>query len=165
MTSKFSIDNRELIQRISSGEAVVGIDFGNLIIRELAAFRLAAMDSEPVAVTGNGLNVALSLTQMQIDWICNTCASIYNTRNDDVAQGYINEIRATLERLAAMDSEPVAWEYEWASYITCGGPQDFERIIELEAPPEWAIEKGLARNIIPLYPHAPAPQETDHVRK
>ncbi|HBY4884505.1 TPA: DUF551 domain-containing protein [Klebsiella pneumoniae] len=46
MTSKFSIDNRELIQRISSGEAVVGIDFGNLIIRELAAFRLAAMDSE-----------------------------------------------------------------------------------------------------------------------
>ncbi|WP_437125744.1 DUF551 domain-containing protein [Klebsiella pneumoniae] len=45
MTSKFSIDNRELIQRISSGEAVVGIDFGNLIVRELAAFRLAAMDS------------------------------------------------------------------------------------------------------------------------
>ncbi|HFT3048213.1 TPA: DUF551 domain-containing protein [Klebsiella pneumoniae] len=44
---------------------------------------------------------------MQIDWICNTCASIYNTRNDDVAQGYIDEIRATLERLAVMDSEPV----------------------------------------------------------
>ncbi|HFR4588385.1 TPA: dATP/dGTP pyrophosphohydrolase domain-containing protein [Klebsiella pneumoniae] len=51
MTSKFSIDNRELLQRISSGEAVVGIDFGNLIVRELAAFRLAAMDSEPVAYT------------------------------------------------------------------------------------------------------------------
>lgn len=51
MTSKFSIDNRELLQRISSGEAVVGIDFGNLIVRELAAFRLAAMDSEPVAWT------------------------------------------------------------------------------------------------------------------
>lgn len=49
MTSKFSIDNRELLHRISSGEAVVGIDFGNLIVRELAAFRLAAMDSEPVA--------------------------------------------------------------------------------------------------------------------
>ncbi|WP_234245204.1 DUF551 domain-containing protein [Klebsiella pneumoniae] len=49
MTSKFSIGNRELLQRISSGEAVVGIDFGNLIVRELAAFRLAAMDSEPVA--------------------------------------------------------------------------------------------------------------------
>ena len=51
MTSKFSIGNRELLQRISSGEAVVGIDFGNLIVRELAAFRLAAMDSEPVAYT------------------------------------------------------------------------------------------------------------------
>ncbi|MFP2036912.1 DUF551 domain-containing protein [Klebsiella pneumoniae] len=49
MTSKFSIYNRELLQRISSGEAVVGIDFGNLIVRELAAFRLAAMDSEPVS--------------------------------------------------------------------------------------------------------------------
>ncbi|HIC8818150.1 TPA: hypothetical protein ACW70R_003408 [Klebsiella pneumoniae] len=47
MTSKFSIDNRELLQRISSGEAVVGIDFGNLIVRELAAFRLAAMDQKP----------------------------------------------------------------------------------------------------------------------
>ncbi|SSH29886.1 hypothetical protein [Klebsiella pneumoniae] len=46
MTSKFSIENRELLQRISSGEAVVGIDFGNLIVRELAAFRLDAMDSE-----------------------------------------------------------------------------------------------------------------------
>ncbi|MEW8881837.1 DUF551 domain-containing protein [Klebsiella pneumoniae] len=46
MTSKFSIENRELLQRISSGEAVVGIDFGNLIVRELAAFRLAAMDGE-----------------------------------------------------------------------------------------------------------------------
>lgn len=48
MTSKFNIDNRELLQRISCGEAVVGIDFGNLIVRQLAAFRLAAMDSEPV---------------------------------------------------------------------------------------------------------------------
>lgn len=73
----------------------------------LARLALAGMNSEPVAATGNGLNVALSLTQMQIDWICNTCASIYNTRNNDVAQGYIDEIRATLERLAAMDSEPV----------------------------------------------------------
>jgi sigma54-dependent transcription regulator len=53
MTSKFSIENRELLQRISSGEAVVGIDFGNLIVRELAAFRLAAMDSEPVIVVGD----------------------------------------------------------------------------------------------------------------
>lgn len=48
MTSKISIDNRELLQKISTGEAAAGIDFGNAIVRELAAFRLAAMDSEPV---------------------------------------------------------------------------------------------------------------------
>ncbi|MDO3485887.1 DUF551 domain-containing protein [Klebsiella pneumoniae] len=152
MTSKFSIDNRELLQRISSGEAVVGIDFGNLIVRELAAFRLAAMDSEPVAVTGNGLNVALSLTQMQIDWICNTCASIYNTRNDDVAQGYINEIRATLERLAAMDSEPVAWlaiyhgeVYDEAIGIT-------RSVVEAQAD-HFGWGSALTE-IIPLFRHA-----------
>lgn len=48
MTSKISIDNRELLQKISTGEAAAGTDFGNAIVRELAAFRLAAMDSEPV---------------------------------------------------------------------------------------------------------------------
>ena len=64
--------------------------------------------------------------------------------------------------LDAMDSEPVAWDYEWASCITCEGPQDFKRIIEREAPPEWAIEEGQARNIIPLYRHAqPAPVVMD----
>ncbi|HBG9534939.1 TPA: DUF551 domain-containing protein [Klebsiella oxytoca] len=60
MTNKFNIDNRELLQRISCGEAVVGIDFGNLIVRELAAFRLAAMDSEPVIVVGDDGGGALS---------------------------------------------------------------------------------------------------------
>ncbi|QHJ80441.1 MAG: hypothetical protein [Caudoviricetes sp.] len=38
--------------------------------------------------------------------------------------------------------------------VTCEGPQDFKRIIDREAPPEWAIEEGQARNIIPLYRHA-----------
>lgn len=55
-------------------------------------------------VTGNRLSSALSLTQMQIDWICNTCATIYHTANDDVAQGYIDEIRATLERMKSIDT-------------------------------------------------------------
>ncbi|MBZ7340919.1 DUF551 domain-containing protein [Klebsiella grimontii] len=59
-----------------------------------------------------------------------------------------------VEALAAMDSEPVAWDYEWASCITCEGPQNFNRVIEREAPPEWAVEEGQARNIIPLYRHA-----------
>ena len=50
MTSKISIDNRELLQKISTGEAAAGIDFGNLIVRELAAFRLASMDREQLAI-------------------------------------------------------------------------------------------------------------------
>lgn len=59
--------------------------------------------------------------------------------------------------IAGMYQEPVAWDYEWASCITCEGPQDFKRIIEREAPPEWAIEEGQARNIIPLFNAPPAP--------
>ncbi|ENA6190821.1 hypothetical protein ABGB79_004141 [Salmonella enterica subsp. enterica] len=56
--------------------------------------------------------------------------------------------------LASLTAEPVAWDYEWASCITCEGPQNFRRIIEPEAPPEWAIDEGQARNITPLYRHA-----------
>ncbi|EPH9677934.1 DUF551 domain-containing protein [Klebsiella pneumoniae] len=68
--------------------------------------------------------------------------------------------------LAAMDGEPVAWDYEWASCITCEGPQDFKRIIEREAPPEWAIEEGQARNIVPLYRHAqPVPVVPDELKE
>ncbi|ENW7730622.1 hypothetical protein ACFL95_005253 [Klebsiella oxytoca] len=64
MTNKFNIDNRELLQRISCGEAVVGIDFGNLIVRELAAFRLSAMDSEPVIIVGDDGGDALSYRRL-----------------------------------------------------------------------------------------------------
>lgn len=67
--------------------------------------------AQPVAVAENGLSPALSLTQMQLDWICNTCATIYHTANDDVAQGYIDEIRATLERLKSIDTAQPAPEY------------------------------------------------------
>ncbi len=66
--------------------------------------------------------------------------------------------------LVAMDSEPVAWDYEWASCITCEGPQNFNRVIEREAPPEWAINEGQARNVIPLYRHAQTAPERDQVR-
>ncbi len=54
--------------------------------------------------------------------------------------------------------EPVAWDYEWASCITCEGPRNFKRVIEREAPPEWAIDEGQARKIILLYaaPQLPA---------
>lgn len=78
---------------------------------QLAELALAAMDSEPVAAAGNGPSPALSLTQVQIDWICNTCATIYHTANDDVAQGYIDEIRATLERMKSIDTAQPAPEY------------------------------------------------------
>lgn len=67
--------------------------------------------AQPVAVAENGPSPALSLTQMQIDWICNTCATIYHTANDDVAQGYIDEIRATLERMKSIDTAQPAQEY------------------------------------------------------
>lgn len=59
--------------------------------------------------------------------------------------------------LASLEAAPVAWDHEWASCITCDGPQNFERIIEHEAPPEWAIKSGQARNLIPLYTAPPAP--------
>ncbi|SEP40340.1 hypothetical protein [Enterobacter sp. NFIX58] len=58
---------------------------------------------------------------------------------------------------AGINAEPVAWDYEWASCITCEGPQDFKRVIEREAPPEWAVHEGQARKIIPLYAAPPAP--------
>lgn len=47
--------------------------------------------------------------------------------------------------------EPFAWSYEWASCITTDGPQNFKAVIEREAPPQWAIDDGQARKIVPLY--------------
>lgn len=82
-----------------------------------------------------------------------------------VTQTAFADSRAELEEelelariaLASLEAEPVAWDHEWASCITCDGPQNFERIIEHEAPPEWAIKSGQARNLIPLYTAPPAP--------
>ncbi|MEY7764149.1 DUF551 domain-containing protein [Klebsiella pneumoniae] len=142
-------DEEEIREWLSSDE-----------IMELSRMALAAMDSEPVAVTGNGLNVALSLTQMQIDWICNTCASIYNTRNDDVAQGYINEIRATLERLAAMDSEPVAWLAIYHGEVYGEAIGITRSVVEAQAD-HFGWGSALTE-IIPLFRHAqPAPVVPD----
>ncbi|KTG53108.1 hypothetical protein XC85_21205 [Klebsiella pneumoniae] len=52
---------------MSSGEAVVGIDFGNLIVRELAAFRLAAMDSEPAPVVPAEKPIPNTLSMYAVD--------------------------------------------------------------------------------------------------
>lgn len=76
----------------------------------------------------------------------------------------IKQLKADLEERSKTDkAEPVAWDYEWASYITCEGPQDFKRVIEREAPPKWAIEEGQARNIIPLYIAPPTPLVPDDI--
>ncbi|MCE2000808.1 hypothetical protein [Enterobacter asburiae] len=66
--------------------------------------------------------------------------------------------------LVSLETEPVVWDYEWASCITCEGPQDFKRVIEREAPPEWAIDEGQARNITPLYSAHPAPVSVPNSR-
>lgn len=52
---------------------------------------------------------------------------------------------------------PFAWAYEWASWISTEGPKDFRACIEREAPPQWAIESGQARNVVKLYAEQPAP--------
>ncbi len=93
------------------------------------------------------------------EWLQQTIAELEEER--DAIPGAVNEdaamaLSAMKLALASLTAEPVAWDYEWASYITCEGPQDFNRIIEREAPPEWAIEEGQARNIIPLYTAPPA---------
>ncbi|HDT2074326.1 TPA: hypothetical protein RCG84_000433 [Enterobacter roggenkampii] len=75
-------------------------------------------------------------------------------------------LQLTTELLAGMDAEPVVWDYEWASCVTYEGPQGFKRVIEREAPPEWAIDEGRARDIIPLYRHpqsAPDSKQVDEL--
>ena len=104
MTSKFSIDNRDLLQRISSGEAVVGIDFGNLIVRELARIALAAMDSEPH--TDDELSNLLWYSQ---EATCHSDPNYYCEFQRLATPGLIAGIIRELQerRKAAMDSEPV----------------------------------------------------------
>ncbi|ECI2306488.1 hypothetical protein AA449_27500 [Salmonella enterica subsp. enterica serovar Newport] len=76
----------------------------------------------------------------------------------------IDQLKTDLwERSKTDKAEPVAWDYEWASFFTCEGPQDFKRVIEREAPPKWAIEEGQARNIIPLYIAPPTPLVPDDI--
>lgn len=108
--------------------------------KEMARMALAAMDSEPVA------------------WLVGEAVLF----NPDTVEAYAKRSELPVTPLYAHppinQQEPVAWDYEWASCITCEGPQNFNRVIEREAPPEWAINEGQARNIIPLYRHAqPAP--------
>ncbi len=154
MTSKFSIDNRELLQRISSGEAVVGIDFGNLIVRELAAFRLAAMDSsEPVE---------LPLDYLQghkdgLEWAAQLAEANHPETGDWLYDDPI-ELAKAIRKGPDMppvqpvaDSEPVAWG-RFQETPTDGG--------------YWILYdyKPNCSGVEPLYRHAQPATERDQVR-
>lgn len=94
------------------------------------------------------------------EWLQQTIAELEEER--EATPGAVNEdaakaLAAMKLALASFEAEPVAWDYESASYITCEGPQNFKRIVEREAPPEWAIDEGRARNIVTLYTAPPAP--------
>ena len=138
MTSKFSIDNRELLQRISSGEAVAGIDFGNLIVRELAAFRLAAMGSRPH--TGDELSNLLWYSQ---EATCHSDPNYYCEFQRLATPGLIAGIIRELQERRKADSEPVAWTWQHLKqwHVT----NDEERVRDLA----WDGVK-----VEPLYRHA-----------
>lgn len=149
MTSKFSIDNKELLQRISSGEAVVGIDFGNLIVRELAAFRLAAMDSSE--------SVELPLDYLQghkdgLEWAAKLVEANHPETGDWLYDDPIELAKAIRKgpdmppaQLAA-DSEPVAViDLANLDYLLSGADADV-----------WPPEREEMGDVL-LYRHAHQP--------
>ena len=151
MTSKFSIDNRDLLQRISSGEAVVGIDFGNLIVRDLAAFRLAAMDSE---------SECLPLDYLQghkdgLEWAAQLAKANHPETGDWLYDDPIELAKAIRKgpdmppAQPAADSEPdrnpvLAYADSYRDMAKQG----------VESVPIWSVITDLERNIAPLYRHA-----------
>jgi hypothetical protein len=58
---------------------------------------------------------------------------------------------AALQAAPVQAQEPVAWRYEWASRITCDGPQNFKLTFDVDPPPAWAVEDGQARNVVQLF--------------
>ncbi len=115
-----------------------------LMARELLVNR----EAQPVQVTdGMALDFHHALTDSDIG-------------KDDLEEIKIG-LRAALCNVNALltprDAQPAAWSYEWASCITCEGPQNFKPVIEREAPPQWAINEGQARNVTLLYAAPPAP--------
>lgn len=120
MTSKYSIDNRELLQRISSGEAVVGIDFGNLIVMELAAFRLAAIDSG---------SECLPLDYLQghkdgLEWAAKLAEANHPETGDWLYDDHIELAKAIRKgpdmppAQPALDTKPVAYRWNYGGTTT-----------------------------------------------
>ena len=162
MTSKFSIDNKELLQRISSGEAVVGIDFGNLIVRELAAFRLAAMDSEPVE---------MPLDYLQghkdgLEWASQLAEANHPETGDWLYDDPIELAKAIRKgpdmppAQPVADSEPVAYMTYKGYLLHAGDPKlaEYSEPMPLYADPRpepisaepvaWLLSGGGAKNVV-----------------
>lgn len=151
MTSKFSIDNRELLQRISSGEAVVGIDFGNLIVRELAAFRLAAMDSEPVE---------LPLDYLQghkdgLEWAAQLAEANHPETGDWLYDDPIELAKAIRKGPDMPPVQPVADSEPDRNPVLAYADSYRDMAKQgVESVPIWSVITDLERNIAPLYRHA-----------
>lgn len=159
MTSKFSIDNRELLQRISSGEAVVGIDFGNLIIRELAAFRLAAMDSE---------SGCLPLDYLQghkdgLEWAAQLAEANHPETGDWLYDDPIELAKAIRKGPDMPPVQPVADSEPDRNPVLAYADSYRDMAKQgVESVPILSVITDLERNIAPLYLHAqPAPVVPD----
>lgn len=154
MTSKFSIDNRELLQRISSGEAVVGIDFGNLIVRELAAFRLAAMDSE---------SGYLPLDYLQghkdgLEWAAQLAEANHPETGDWLYDDPI-ELAKAIRKGPDMPPEQPVEDSEPDRNPVLAYADSYRDMAKqgVESVPIWSVITDLERNIAPLYRHAQQP--------
>ena len=151
MTSKFSIDNRELLQRISSGEAVVGIDFGNLIVRELAAFRLAAMDSE---------SGYLPLDYLQghkdgLEWAAQLAEANHPETGDWLYDDPIELAKAIRKGPDMPPVQPVADSEPDRNPVLAYADSYRDMAKQgVQSVPIWSVITDLERNIAPLYRHA-----------
>lgn len=151
MTSKFSIDNRELLQRISSGEAVVGIDFGNLIVRELAAFRLAAMDSEPVE---------MPLDYLQghkdgLEWAARLAEANHPETGDWLYDDPIELAKAIRKGPDMQPAQPVEDSEPDRNPVLAYADSYRDMAKQgVESVPIWSVITDIERNIAPLYRHA-----------
>ncbi len=162
MTSKFNIDNRELLQRISCGEAVVGIDFGNLIVRELAAFRLAAMDSE---------SGCLPLDYLQghkdgLEWAAQLAEANHPETGDWLYDDPIELAKAIRKGPDMPPVQPVADSEPDRNPVLAYADSYRDMAKQgVESVPIWSVITDLERNIAPLYRHAqPAPVVPDGLR-
>jgi len=150
MTSKFSIDNRELLQRISSGEAVVGIDFGNLIVRELAAFRLAAMDSESVEMPLDYLKGHRD----GLEWASQLAEANHPDTGDWLYDDPIELAKAIRKGPDMPPVQPVA-DSEPDRNPVLAYADSYRDMAKkgVESVPIWSVITDLERNIAPLYRH------------